>query len=153
MIPIRNELLINKPREDTFRFLAQFENVPMWNYYVTSVKRISSTKNGSGTIYHQIRRDDQQKFKVIDYNPPSLITIETIDNSTPKFRRTFKLNQVDDQTHLDDTFEVDTGSPLILERLFKNRLKTAVSNNLHNLKDLLEKGETTLPDGRSVYIK
>jgi hypothetical protein len=62
------------------------------------------------------------------------------------------LNQENDQTHLDDTFEVDTGSPVILERLLKNKMKTAVSNNLHNLKDLLENGKTILPDGRSLHI-
>jgi uncharacterized membrane protein len=152
MIPIRNELLINKPREDTFKFLSKFENVPLWNYYVKSVKKISSNIDGAGTVYHQIRKNDQQKFKVTEYNPPVLIAIETIDNSIPKFKRTFKLNQVDDQTHLDDTFEVDTGSPLILERLLKNKMKSAVSNNLHNLKDLLENRKTILPDGRSVHI-
>jgi hypothetical protein len=152
MIQIKNELKINKSIEDTFRFIEQFENVPLWNYYVKSVKKISSNIDGSGTIYHQIRKNDQQKFKVIEYNPPGLITIETIDNSSPKFRRTFKLNQANDQTHLDDIFEVDTGSPVILERLLKNKVKTAVSNNLHNLKDLLENGKTILPDGRSVHI-
>jgi uncharacterized membrane protein len=152
MIQIRNELLINKPKEDTFKFLSQFENIPLWNYYVKSVKKISSNNSGSGTIYHQIRKNDQQKFKVIEYNPPGLIAIETIDDSSPRFRRTFKLNQTNDQTLLDDTFEVDTGSPVILERLLKNKVKKAVSNNLHNLKDLLENGKTILPDGRSVHI-
>ncbi len=152
MIQIKNELKINKSIEDTFKFIEQFENVPLWNYYVKSVKKVSANIDGPGTIYHQIRKNDQQKFKVIEYNPPGLIAIETIDNSSPKFRRTFKLNQVNDQTHLDDTFEVDTGSPVILERLLKNKMKTAVSNNLHNLKDLLENGKTILPDGRSVHI-
>jgi uncharacterized membrane protein len=152
MIQIRNELLINKPRENTFKFLSQFENIPLWNYYVKSVKKVSSNNDGPGTIYHQVRKNDQQKFKVIEYNPPGLIAIETIDNTSPKFRRTFRLNQANDQTHLDDTFEVDTGSPVILERLLKNKMKTAVSNNLQNLKDLLENGKTILPDGRSVHI-
>jgi hypothetical protein len=152
MIQIKNELKINKSIEDTFNFIEQFENVPLWNYYVKSVKKVSANINGSGTIYHQVRKNDQQKFKVIEYNPPGLITIETIDNSSPKFRRTFKLNQANDQTHLDDTFVVDTGSPVILERLLKNKMKTAVSNNLNNLKDLLEKGKTILPDGRSIHI-
>jgi uncharacterized membrane protein len=152
MIQIRNELKINKSIEDTFKFIEHFENVPLWNYYVKSVNKISSNIDGSGTIYHQIRKNDEQKFKVIEYNPPVLITIKTIDNSIPKFRRTFKLNQVDDQTHLDDTFKVDTGSPVILERLLKNKMRSAVSNNLHNLKDLIENGKTILPDGRSVHI-
>lgn len=152
MIQIKNELKINKSIEETFRFIEQFENVPLWNYYVKSVKKVSANNDGPGTIYHQIRKNDQQKFKVIEYNPPGLITIETIDNSSPKFRRTFKLNQANGQTHLDDTFEVDTGSPVLLERLFKNKIETAVSKNLHNLKDLLENGKTMLPDGRSVHI-
>ena len=152
MIQIRNELMINRSIEETFKFIEQFENIPLWNYYVRSVKKVTPNNDGSGSIYHQVRKNDQQKFKVIEYNPPGLIAIETIDNSSPKFRRTFKLNQANDQTHLDDTFEVDTGSPLILERLLKNKMKTAVSNNLHNLKDLLENGKTVLPDGRSIRI-
>lgn len=152
MIQIKNELKINKSIEDTYRFIEQFENVPLWNYYVKSVKKVSSNIDGSGTIYHQVRKNDHQKFKVIEYNPPSLITIETIGNSNPKFKRTFKLKQKSNQTHLDDSFEVETGLPVILERLLKNKMKIAVSKNLHNLKDLLENGKTIMPDGRFIHI-
>jgi len=153
MVQIKNELTIKKPRNDTFSFISHFENIPLWNYYVRSVKKVSEHVEGKGTIYHQVRKHDEQKFRITRYDPPNLITIETIEDSTPQFRRTISLSQKGNRTQLHDNFEIETGSPNVVERLLKNRMKSAVNENLSKLKELLETGITVLPDGRTVNIQ
>jgi uncharacterized membrane protein len=151
MIEVKNELVIHKSRNEIFNFITHFENIPLWNYYVKSVEKVSPDSEGLGTIYHQTRKNDEQEFKISEFNPPGSVTIETIGNSSPQFKRTMTLSERNDQTHLMDIFKVNTGSPNMVERLLKNRIESAVLDNLTSLKDLLEKGNTVLPDGRSIH--
>jgi uncharacterized membrane protein len=152
MLEIKNELSIEKPVEFAFNFITHFENIPLWNYYVKSVEKVSANRKGTGTIYHQIRKNDDQRFKISRYDPPRSFTIETIGNSNLQFRRTISLKSEGDQTHILDKFDVDTGAPNMVERVLKNRMKSAVLENLTRLKELLEKGNTVLQDGRVVNI-
>ena len=153
MVQIKNEVTIKKPRIDTFSFISQFENIPLWNYYVRSVKKVSEQTEGTGTIYHQVRKHDEQKFRISRYDPPNLVAIETIEDSAPQFRRTISLSQYGNRTQLHDIFEIETGSPNVLERLLKRRMESAVNENLMKLKELLETGITILPDGRTMNIQ
>jgi hypothetical protein len=120
---------------------------------VRSVKKVSEQTEETGTIYHQVRKHDEQKFRITRYDPPNLVAIETIEDSTPQFKRTISLSQKGNRTQLHDNFEIETGSPNMVERLLKSRMKSAVNENLSKLKELLETGITVLPDGRTVNIR
>jgi hypothetical protein len=48
--------------------------------------------------------------------------------------------------------ELDTARPVILERLARGRVKSAVAENLAKLKELLEEGRVVLQDGRRISL-
>ena len=95
MIKFDNNIIIQRPVADVFRFVANFENIPRWNYYVTSVQQISQGEVGQGTVYHQIRKDDQQDYQITDYQLNHKLTIRTTAGSTPAFERVLTFEAID----------------------------------------------------------
>ncbi|HEY8202444.1 MAG TPA: SRPBCC family protein [Actinomycetota bacterium] len=56
-----NTVTIERPAEDVFAFLADFENVPTWNYAVAETTKTSPGPVGVGTIYRQTRSTPRRK--------------------------------------------------------------------------------------------
>jgi uncharacterized protein YndB with AHSA1/START domain len=50
-----NTVTIRRPIEDVFAFLADFENIPKWNYAIVETHKVSEGVVGVGTIYQQVR--------------------------------------------------------------------------------------------------
>ena len=48
MIRFENTVEIDRPIEEVFRFVANFENVPRWNYYVVDVRQLSEGPPAEG---------------------------------------------------------------------------------------------------------
>ncbi len=147
MIRFENTVEIDRPIEEVFPFIANFENIPRWNYYVLDVKQISGGFPGVGTIYHQVRKDDAQDFEIVDLQPYHKVAVRTT-GSTPAFERVFTFEETPTGTRLIDVWELDTGLNQLVEQLGAGRIKAAVADNLGKLKQLLESGETRLQDGR-----
>lgn len=152
MVGINNTIYINVPVERLFNFLSRPENLPLWNYYLKSVRKISNGINIIGARYHQERKDDEQVFEITRFEQNKLIEFKSLEDSKLRFKRQLIFSQIDGQTFLQDFFEVDTGLPLMLQKLFRGKLRSAVKENLAKLKQLLETGQTTLQDGRLVRI-
>jgi uncharacterized membrane protein len=148
MIRFENRVLIRRSLEDVFHFIADFRNIPKWNYYVRSVDLENATHQGIGTTYHQIRREDEQRFEITEYDSPNLVGIRTLAGSMPSFEMSFRLEEVADGTLVYDRWQLNTGKPRIIEKLFRKRIRTAVAQNLAKLKELLETDSVTLQDGR-----
>jgi len=152
MINFENKVLIERPRGEVFDFVANFENVPKWNYFVKSVRKINEVPLGPGARFHQIRKTDQQHFEVVEFERPSRVTVETLEGSSPQFRMDFEFETRDDHTILTDTWQLETGHNSLLEMLGKSKVKAAVAENLSQLKELLETLITRLQNGRMVTI-
>jgi uncharacterized membrane protein len=144
-----NTIIIECPLEEAFAFVADFENVPKWNYFVKNVRKLSGGA-GEGTIFHQIRQSDQQDFQVTDYRPNEAIAVETTPGSQPQFERRFVFESVDGGTQIVDSWKLDLGRHPLIQRLGAPRVKAAVSANLGKLKELLETGQPHLQDGREI---
>lgn len=152
MIQFENQVRIARPVGEVFDFVADFENVPKWNYYVRSVTKTSEGPVGMGTIFHQVRKTDEQSFRITVYDPGCQIRIKTIPPSQPAFEMTFTFEPDGNGTRLVDAWKLDTGRPALLERLGAGRIRSAVKENLDKLKVLLEAGEVRLQDGRLVTL-
>jgi uncharacterized membrane protein len=148
MIRFENTIDIHCPIEKVFRFVADFENIPKWNYYVTQVRQATSGDADVGTIYHQVRKEDAQDFQIAAYQPYRMVAVRTIEGSAPAFARTFTFEEVNNNTRIVDIWELETGHNRLVEALGKGRISAAVADNLGKLKQLLETGETQLQDGR-----
>ena len=48
-------MTIRRPAEEVFAFLADFENIPRWNYAIEETKKASAGPVGVGTRYRQTR--------------------------------------------------------------------------------------------------
>jgi hypothetical protein len=63
MLEFENTIRIDRPVDEVFAFLSDFENIPKWNYYVLEVRQLSDNPVGVGTTYHQVRKTDEQDLR------------------------------------------------------------------------------------------
>ena len=152
MLEFKNTIHIDRPVGEVFAYLSDFENIPKWNYYVLEVRQLSENPIGVGTTYHQIRKTDEQDFRIIEFEPNHTVAVKTLPQSSPDLEMRFTLYEEGGTTRIRDEWKLDTGTPAILERLVRRRVKSAVAENLAKLKELLEEGRVVLQDGRQVVV-
>jgi len=73
MATFENTVMIRPPIEEVFGFLAQFENVPKWNYAIVETRKVSEGPVGVGTTYQQVRSvpsRSEERFEVTVYTLP-----------------------------------------------------------------------------------
>jgi hypothetical protein len=83
MLEFENTIRIGRRIDEVFAFLSDFENIPKWNYYVLEVRQLSESPRGTGTTYHQVRKTDQQDFRIIEFEPDHTVTVKTLPQSSP----------------------------------------------------------------------
>jgi carbon monoxide dehydrogenase subunit G len=152
VLEFENTIAIERPIDEVFAFLSDFENIPKWNYYVLEVRQLSESPIGIGTTYHQVRKSDQQDFRIIEFEANNTVAVKTPPQSSPSFERRFTLYEEGETTRIRDQWKLDTGRPALLERLARGRVKSAVSENLSKLKELLQERRVVLQDGREVTL-
>jgi uncharacterized membrane protein len=152
MLEFENTVYIDRPMGEVFAYLSDFENIPKWNYYVLDVRQLSESPIGVGTTYHQVRKTDEQDFRITEFEPNHTVAVKTLPQSSPELEMRFSLYEEGNTTRIRDEWKFDTGRPAILERLALRRVKSAVAENLAKLKELLEEGRVVLQDGRQVTV-
>jgi uncharacterized membrane protein len=148
VLEFKNTARANRPVDEVFAFVSDFENIPKWNYYVLEVRQLSDSPIGIGTTYHQVRKTDEQDYRVTEFEPNRAIAVTTLPQSSPSFERRLTLFEEGDTTRIRDQWKLDTGRPAVLEKLTGGRVNSAVAENLAKLKELLEEGRVVLQDGR-----
>jgi uncharacterized membrane protein len=141
VIHFEQAIEIDRPIEEVFGYLADFTHIPRWNYYVQQVRQLTSGPSALGTRYEQIRRSDRQRYEVTTFQAPDALAVTTLPGERPAFRRRFELRPDGRGTRLTDSWELDLGHPLTVQRLAAPRVRRAVGENLAVLKRLLEQGE------------
>ena len=152
MIQFKNILEINRPVDEVFSFIADFRNLPKWNYFVQKVEKTSSGPIGISTTYHQVRKTDEQQFKITVYEPHHRVSIQTISTS-PSLTLRFTLNPEGNGTHLVDEWELESELFGPLDWLASAKVKSAVAAPLSKHKQLLETGQTHLQDGWVTHVE
>jgi uncharacterized protein YndB with AHSA1/START domain len=136
-----NTVVIRRPTEEVFGFLADFENIPKWNYAIAATRKISEGPVGVGTIYQQVRSvpsRSEEHFEVTAYNPPRQLEIQGQLGPFPS-RLSYALNAIPEGTRVTNTVELELRGPgRLLGRVAVPRVRDAVSANLQKLKELLE---------------
>jgi uncharacterized protein YndB with AHSA1/START domain len=152
MIEFENTVRVDRPITDVFAFLSDLENIPKWNYYVVEVRKLSDGPIGIGTTYHQVRKTDEQDFRISELDPNHKLAVKTLPQSSPGLEMRFTLDEEGGITRIRDEWKLDTGWPAPLEWLGARRVKSAVAENLTKLKELLEAGQVVLQDGRRATL-
>ena len=137
-----NTVTIARPAGEVFAFLADFQNVPRWNYAIEQTRKLSPGPVGVGTAYRQTRtipRRTEEGFEVTDFEPPSRLAIH---GRIGPFQATagYLLEPVAGGTRLTNHVELEPSSALLrlVGPLAVSSVKAAVARNLTALKGLLE---------------
>lgn len=152
MIEFDNAIRINRPIAEVFAFLSDLENIPKWNYYVLKVIKLTKDPTGVGSVYHQVRKTDEQDLLIVEFIQNRKIVVKTLPRSSPDFEMTLTLQQEGSATLLQDEWRLDSGLPAAIEWLGSGKVKSAVAENLAKLKELLEDGQIVLQDGRQAKL-
>jgi uncharacterized membrane protein len=152
MIEFDNTIRINRPIAEVFTFLSDLENLPKWNYYVLTVTKLSDGPIGIGSVYHQIRKTDEQDLRIIELDRNHKIVVKTLPPSSLNLEMTLTLQEDGNATVVRDEWRLDSGLPAPIEWLRSGRIKSAVADNLTKLKHLLEESHVVLQDGRQAGL-
>jgi uncharacterized protein YndB with AHSA1/START domain len=142
MQTFENTVTIQKPAEEVFAFLADFANIPTWNYAIEETHKTSSGPVGVGTRYRQTRSvpsTSTESFEVTIFEPGRRLAIQ---GQIGPFQAaiSYELNAAADTTTLVNRVELDPSAPMLrlIAPLATSRVKTAVAQNLSKLRQVLE---------------
>ena len=99
-----------------------------------------------------MRKHDEQNLHITSYELNYNIKMETIPPSKPVLERELLFEEDNSSTILIDSWNLEIGGPSLIQKLASQRVRCAVKENLHELKELLETGKVTLQDGRQVKL-
>jgi uncharacterized protein YndB with AHSA1/START domain len=142
MATFQNTVTIARPTEEVFAFLADFQNVPRWNYAIEQTTKTSPGPVGVGVTYRQTRtvpRRGEEGFEVTVFEPPGRLAVR---GQIGPFHATtgYRLEPAAGGTRLTNNVELEPATPLLrpIGPLVVPRVKAAVARNLAVLKELLE---------------
>ena len=113
MATFENTVTIRRPIEEVFAFLADFENIPRWNYAIVETHKVSEGAVGVGTSYQQVRSvpsRSEERFEVIAYNPPRQLEIRGQLGPFPS-RLSYVLDAIPEGTRVTNAVELELRGP------------------------------------------
>ncbi len=136
-----NTVMIERSAQDVFEFLADFENVPKWNYAIFETRKTSPGPVAVGTTYRQIRSvpaRSEERFEVTEFEPGRRLAIR--GNLGPfEGTLTYELEPAGGGTRLTNSADLQArGLAKLAAPLAVGRVREAVAANLEKLKELLE---------------
>jgi hypothetical protein len=144
MPTFENTVTIQRPAGEVFAFLADFENIPAWNYAIEDTTKTSRGPVGVGTRYRQTRsipRRSTEDYEVTVFEPASRLSIH---GQIGPFQATisYVLDAAAGSTRLVNSVELNPSQPKLrlLAPVVTPRIKAAVAQNLGKLKLILEDG-------------
>jgi uncharacterized membrane protein len=142
MQAFENIVTIRKPAEEVFAFLADFENIPMWNYAIEETSKVSAGLVGVGSRYRQTRSvpsRSAEDFEVTVFEPARRLAIHG-QIGPFQARISYVLEAVPGATRLVNNVKLDTSPPALrlVAPLAAPKIKAAVAENLGKLKLVLE---------------
>lgn len=87
MIEVTSEVVIHRPADEVFAFLADAENNPAWQQGMERCQWTTTPPIREGSTYQQearmLGKPIVSTFEVVDFEPGRRITIRTIESSFP----------------------------------------------------------------------
>jgi len=141
-------ILVNRPIDEVFAFVADARNRPQWDDSVISEELTSPEPIGVGTTVHtrlrSMGRQYEYTWTVVEHQPPGTMTIESVSGPLPT-TLAYRLAGRDGATRVEFTV---TGRPAGFLRLLQPMVARTTQRNLDRgfarLKEVLEAGT---PDG------
>jgi carbon monoxide dehydrogenase subunit G len=137
-----NTITIDRPPASVFAYLADFENVPAWNYAISETRKLTDGPVAVGARYRQSRTlpdPAEETFEVTEYEPDRALGIRGSLGPFPA-QVSYTLEPAGNATVLTNTFDLEpSGALKLVAPIANRRIKSAVAANLGVLKQILEK--------------
>ena len=142
MTKIENSVVIKRPIEEVFAFMANPENTPLWAGVVREVKLTSEGPIGVGTTYNTVidlmGRRIESKNEVTEYEPNSKSSTKTTSGPMP-LETSMTLKAVEGGTEVTNSAKLEgAGVFKLAEPIFARMANRQVETDFANVKDLLE---------------
>lgn len=150
MIKFDVNILIEKPVEEVFGFVAEGENGSKWNSAVKRVRKISDGPVNVGTKYSMTRQlpsgSVENIYEVVEYEENKKLSIKIVSGPTPfLYRYSFKPSDKGTELSLEAEAEKEglievlgTKARIAPEFVLAGFVKRGVEDNFQTLKSLLE---------------
>jgi uncharacterized protein YndB with AHSA1/START domain len=139
------EIVIDRPVEDVFAFLADAENETQWRPGVLDIKKVSG--EGAGSVYeHGVKGPGGRRiaadFEYTDYRPNELIAFRTLKGPVRPNGR-FELTPDGGKTRVRFSLDAELTGPKrwLMGGMVQKTMNSEVGA-LDNLKRVLESGAT-----------
>ncbi len=134
--------VINRPVEEVFAFVSNFENEPKWRSGGSEVKKTSAGPIGVGTTYRTVirllGRRLEGEFEITEYEPNRGCATKSKSGPFP-FGGRVTVERVEGSTRINYTLEGQPGGFFKLaEPLLVSIIQRQGQADLANLKDLME---------------
>jgi uncharacterized protein YndB with AHSA1/START domain len=137
-----NTITIDRPPAAVFAYLADFENVPQWNYAIQQTRKLTDGPVAVGSRYQQRRTlpdPAEETFEVTEYEPDHTLAVRGTLGPFPA-QASYTLEAAGDATVLTNTFDLEPqGALKLVAPIATRRIKSAVAANLDVLKQILER--------------
>jgi uncharacterized protein YndB with AHSA1/START domain len=146
MITLEQSMLINRPINDVFQFIADFENYPKWNHSILACKRTSESPTDVGSIFDSKMIYMRQKYsaplEITEYQPNQKITFYANKFGFFKwFRGILTFEKLNSVTKVTVTTETDlSGFFKLMSFIMPVLGKRSWNKHLGELKSILESG-------------
>jgi uncharacterized protein YndB with AHSA1/START domain len=142
MLKVEVSVVINRPVEEIFEFLANPENDPKWQSGVLEAEQTSKGPRGVGTTDREARkfmgRQFDQTFVVTEYEPNRMIKKKTTSGPMA-IDTSYAFESVEGGTKVTLVGGGDVGGFFKLaDPLISRMAKRQIEADLANLKDMLE---------------
>ena len=135
-----NTLEIRRPVHDVFAYLADFRNIPKWNYAIAETRQ-SPGPTGVGTTIRQIRTipsRSEESLAVTEFVPDQRIQLRGALGPFDAEMR-YELEPTEEGTRLTNSAELQArGLLAVAAPVVGGRIRQAVAENLAVLKQNLE---------------
>lgn len=145
MLKVENSVLIDKPVEQVWKFLTNFENTPKWDIGVLETKQTSNGPAGLGTTFTNsgpfLGQTAVREYKVIEYKPNELVKVMllTSSRSIQKADVCYTFEPTLTGTRLNFVGQIEFGGLFkLFQPILYRRAKKDGQGDLENLKRLLE---------------
>jgi uncharacterized protein YndB with AHSA1/START domain len=145
MIKLELGIVIDKPVDQVWSFLTDFENTPKWDIGVLETRQTSQGLPGLGTTFVNVGpflgRSSVREFKVTEYEPKKKVTVTLISPTSlsRKLEASYIFEPAPGGTELTFIGTMDL-TPLfrLMQPILLQRARKDSQGDLNNLKHLLE---------------
>jgi uncharacterized protein YndB with AHSA1/START domain len=142
----QESVIINRPIDEVFAFIADAKNDPRWCPAVKSIEPISGNGPGPGAKYRMQHTPGGMKFdatvEVVAYEPPRLLKWTMLDSGHTLHGR-YELEAINGNTRLTQTSQITFEGwlripGLLMKRFIARDVQKELGKQFGNLSKLLE---------------